>query len=85
LSWKNLFEQLNEKLIDSNWLEMLKFSCEKIEDSNEVKSLVYEVLEKSVRKDLVKKLFEWLKVNHPGKRKSWENNFHTKYGELDFK
>jgi hypothetical protein len=83
--WKNLFEQLNGKAIDSNWLEMLKFSCENIEDSNEVKSLVYEVLERSVRKDLVKQLFEWLKANHPSKCKTWENNFYTKYGELDFK
>jgi hypothetical protein len=83
--WQNLFAELNGKQIDSNWLEMLKFACENIENSNEVKSLVYEVLEKSIRRDVVKNLFEWLKVNHPNKCKTWEKEFYTKYGELDFK
>lgn len=83
--WKNLFEETAGKAIDSNWLEMLKFSCENIGDPTEVKSLVYEVLKRSVRKDLVKNLFEWLKTNHPSKCRSWEKDFYTKYGELDFK
>jgi GTPase SAR1 family protein len=83
--WNNLFEELTGKPIDSNWLEMLKFSCENIEDSAEVKSLVYEVLKRSVRKDLVKNLFEWLKANHPSKCKMWEAEFYAKYGELDFR
>lgn len=83
--WQNLFAQLEGKQIDSNWLEMLKFACENIENSNEVKSLVYSVMEKSIRKDLVKKLFEWLKTNHPNKCKTWEKEFYAKYGELDFK
>jgi GTPase SAR1 family protein len=83
--WKNLFEGIKDKQIDSNWLEMLKFSCENIEDSGEVKSLVHEVLKKSVRKDLVKNLFEWLKANHPSKCRSWEKAFYARYGELDFK
>ena len=83
--WKNLFKELNGKPIDSNWLEMLKFSCEQISDPAEVERLVYEVLEKSVRKDLVKSLFKWLKDNHPGKCSSWEKDFYAKYGESDFK
>ncbi len=83
--WQNLFAKLDGKKIDSNWLEMLKFSCENINDSNEIKSLVYAVLEKSIRKDLVKDLVIWLKNNHPNKCKSWEKEFYTKYGELDFK
>ena len=64
---------------------MLKFSCENIEDSIKVKNLVYEVLERSIRKDLVKNLFEWLKTNHSSKCESWEQEFYAKYGELDFK
>jgi GTPase SAR1 family protein len=83
--WKNLFDEITGKAVDSNWLEMLKFSCENIEDSVEVKNLVYEVLNKSVRKDVVKDLFEWLKSNHPSKCKIWEKDFFAKYGELDFK
>jgi hypothetical protein len=83
--WKSLCEEIKGKPIDSNWLEMLKFSCENIEESAEVKSLIYTVLERSVRKDLVKNLFEWLKVNYPGKCRSWEKDFYAKYGELDFK
>lgn len=85
LRWENLLQALNGKPIDSNWLEMLKFSCEKIVDTNEVQNLLYEVLEKSVRKDLVKSLFRWLKDNHPGKCTSWEIDFYAKYGESDFK
>jgi energy-coupling factor transporter ATP-binding protein EcfA2 len=83
--WQNLFGPLPAKSIDSNWLELLKFSCETIEDSAEVQSLVYEVLDKTVRKDLVKNLFEWLKTNQPGKCRYWQSDFYTKYGELDFK
>ena len=83
--WENLLEGTKEKQIDSNWLEMLKFSCENIEDSIKVKNLVYEVLERSIRKDLVKNLFEWLKTNHSSKCESWEQEFYAKYGELDFK
>jgi predicted NACHT family NTPase len=83
--WNNLFEGMTGRPIDSNWLEMLKFSCENIEDADEVKSLVYEVLKRSVRKDLVKNLFEWLKVNHQSKCETWEEDFYAKYGELDFK
>lgn len=84
-SWQNLFARLDGKPIDSNWLEMLKFSCEDIADSNEVKGLVFGVLEKSIRKDLVKDLVIWLKTNHPTKCQSWEKDFYAKYGELDFK
>jgi GTPase SAR1 family protein len=83
--WETLFEEMTGKAIDSNWLEMLKFSCENIDDSAGVKSLVYVVLKRSVRKDLVKSLFEWLKANHPDKCKSWEADFYARYGELDFK
>jgi GTPase SAR1 family protein len=83
--WQNLFEELDGKAIDSNWLEMLKFSCENIKDSNEVKRLVYEVLEKSMRKDLVKDLVKWLKTNQPSKCKTWEKDFYAQYGSLDFK
>jgi hypothetical protein len=56
-----------------------------IENLAEVKSFVYEVLKRSIRKDLVKNLFERLKANSPSKCKSWENDFYAKYGELDFK
>lgn len=83
--WNNLFEGMSGRPIDSNWLEMLKFSCENIEDSVELKSLVYGVLKRSVRKDLVKNLFEWLKTTHPSKCKTWESEFYAKYGELDFR
>lgn len=83
--WETLFEEMTGKAIDSNWLEMLKFSCENIDDSSGVKSLVYVVLKRSVRKDLVKNLFEWLKANHPDTCKSWEEDFYARYGELDFK
>jgi len=83
--WNNLFEGMGGRPIDSNWLEMLKFSCENIEDSVELKSLIYAVLKRSVRKDLVKDLFEWLKANHPSKCKTWERDFYAKYGELDFR
>lgn len=82
--WNNLFEGIDGKLIDSNWLEMLKFSCENIEEF-EVENLVYAVLKRSVRKDLVKELFEWLKANHPSKCKTWESDFYARYGELDFR
>lgn len=83
--WNNLFEGIDGKLIDSNWLEMLKFSCEKIEDFVELENLVYAVLKRSVRKDLVKELFEWLKANHPSKCKTWERDFYARYGEMDFR
>jgi hypothetical protein len=83
--WRSLLKGMDEGQIDSNWLEMLKFSCENIEESAEVKSLVYEVLERSLRKDLVKNLFEWLKANYPSKCRSWEKDFYAKYGKLDFK
>src|ERR1041384_8167962 len=83
--WQSLLEAITGKPIDSNWLEMLKFSCENIEAPVEVKSLVYGVLTRSVRKDLVKDLFEWLRANHPNKCISWERDFYAKYGELDFK
>ena len=82
--WANLLAELEGKPIDSNWLEMLKFSCEKIEDSNEIKNLTYMVMEKSIRKDLVKNLFEWLKTSYPDKCEGWEVSFYTKYGQLDF-
>ena len=83
--WNNLFEGIDGKLVDSNWLEMLKFSCENIEDFVELENLVYAVLKRSVRKGLVKELFEWLKANHPSKCKTWERDFYAKYGELDFR
>lgn len=83
--WQNLLARLEGRPIDSNWLEMLKFTGENIRGENAVKSLVYEVMEKSLRKDMVRKLFEWLKANHPGKCESWEKEFYAKYGELDFK
>lgn len=83
--WQNLFADLDGKKIDSNWLEMLKFSCENIEDSKEVKGLVYEVFEKSIGKDLVRDLFKWLKTNHPNKCESWEHAFKLNYSELDLK
>lgn len=83
--WQNLFADLEGKAIDSNWLEMLKFSCENIRDPNEVKSLVYEVLEKSMRKDLVRDLVKWLKSHQPSKCKMWEKEFYARYGSLDFK
>jgi hypothetical protein len=83
--WENLFSELEGKPIDSNWLEMLKFSCENISDSSEVKKLVYEVLGKSVRRDLVKSLFKWLRDNHTAKCSSWETDFYARYGESDFK
>jgi hypothetical protein len=82
--WENLFKKLEGKPIDSNWLEMLKFACEKISGPAEVKSLLYEVLDKSVRKDLVKSLFRWLKDNQPVKCSSWETDFYAKYGESEF-
>ena len=82
LRWENLFENLEGNTIDNNWLEMLKFSCENIQDVNEVENLVYKVLEKSIRKDLVEDLFKWIKNNHPDKCEPWENNFYIKYGKL---
>lgn len=86
--WQSLFEKLeklNDKPIDSNWLEMLKFSCEKIEDPDEIKHLFDEVLERTLRKDMVERLFKWLKTSYPHKCVSWEKDFYTRYGELDFK
>lgn len=82
LRWENLFESINERQIDNNWLEMLKFSCENLNNASEVKSLVYNVLDRSIRKDLVKDLFKWIKTNSPSKCEGWEGNFFTKYGEL---
>lgn len=83
--WQNLFANLEGKKIDHDWLEMLKFSCEKINDSKEIKSLIYNIMEKTIRKDMVKDLFEWLKISHPAKCEYWEQSFYAKYGELDFK
>jgi hypothetical protein len=82
--WEILLEEMEGKPIDNNWLEMLKFSCESLQTPDEVKSLVYKVVEKSIIKDLVKNLFKWLKTNHPQKCESWKANFYTKYGESDF-
>jgi len=85
LRWSNLLSGLSVKSVDINWLEMLKFSCENIKDSDEVKALVYEVLKRSVRKDVVRDLFEWLRANQSDKCKSWEREFYAMYGQLDFK
>jgi GTPase SAR1 family protein len=79
--WETLLEETDGKHVDNNWLEMLKFSCENIKESDEVKNLVYKVLEKSIIKDLAGNLFEWLRTNHPNKCESWEENFYTKYGK----
>jgi hypothetical protein len=83
--WHNLFKELKGKNIDGNWQEMLKFACENLEDENEVKLFFYEILDRSIRKDVVRNLYEWLKNNYPERGTSWEISFYAKYGELDFR
>jgi MinD-like ATPase involved in chromosome partitioning or flagellar assembly/GTPase SAR1 family protein len=83
--WQILIKNLDGKQIDNNWLEMLKLSCEKIENPIEIKELIYEVMERSFRENLVKELFTWLKTNYSYKVETWEDNFYTRYGEKNFR
>lgn len=85
LRWTILINEGSGTVFDGNWLDMLKFSCEKILDPFEVKALILQVVAKSATKDLVRELFEWIKTHDENKCKPWETDFYAKYGELDFK
>ena len=82
--WQRLFANLNGTQIDNNWQDMLRFSCENIENPNDVKALVYEVLERGVRRDVAEDLFEWLKIYHPSKCEPWEENFYIRAGKIKY-
>lgn len=82
--WQILLKKKDEPQIDSNWLEMLKFTCGDLINSLEIRDLIFKVMTQSISKDLVKKLFEWLKDNHPDKCAEWETEFYARYGKLDF-
>ncbi len=66
-------------VVDINWLEMLKFSVASINRSEEVKELMFAVLQKN--KSLAQQLFKWIRDNNPSLCDKWTGEFTNKVGE----
>ena len=62
-----------EVAIDTNWLEMLKFAIQLINRSDEVRSLLFTILDRNI--DIAKELFKWLSETRPDLCEGWTDEF----------
>jgi len=75
--WREL---VNDEMIvvDINWDAMLKFTVQSINQSNEIKALLFSLLRKN--RDLVGKLFKWLRGSYPDLCQDWSDEFISRFG-----
>ncbi|MCP5106380.1 MAG: hypothetical protein GY950_23545 [bacterium] len=66
----------NEMYVDFNWRAMLEFVIISQGSSEEIKELLFAILEKN--KILARTLFEWLGIHYPALCKSWLREFKIK-------
>ena len=76
--WRELILD-DEVVIDTNWLEMLKFAIQLINRSDEVKGLLFTILDKNT--DIAKELFKWLRKTRLDLCQSWTDEFKLRLGE----